>query len=141
MHRVSDGVFEGGCLCGATRYRVSGEATSRCWCHCQSCRLASGSPFVAWVTFPATNFQLLQGDLASYRSSPPVLRGFCPTCGTALTYQSEDRAERLDVAVATLDDGSLLKPLYHIWVSDQVSWVSIDDGLPQFPEWRTKEVT
>ena len=38
---------EGGCLCGAIRYRVSGEPLARSLCHCRSCRLGAGAPSVA----------------------------------------------------------------------------------------------
>ena len=43
--------IEGGCLCGATRYRATGRPTSTMICHCQTCRRAAGSPDVAWVRF------------------------------------------------------------------------------------------
>ena len=44
------------------------------------------------------------------------------------------------VEVAILDDPGLLKPEYHIWISDKLSWVAPRDQLPQFPEWRTSAV-
>ena len=128
--------FEGGCLCGATRYRVSGPATNRCYCHCRSCRLASGAPFVAWATFPAQGFRLLRGELALYRSSEHVLRGFCASCGTSLSYAHDRRPAELDVALATLDDPSSLAPECHIWVSHKLSWVVLGDGLPGYSAWR-----
>lgn len=124
---------EGGCLCGATRFRVEGDATSRCFCHCRSCRLASGAPFVAWATFPLDGFRLLEGRLAEYSSSKGVVRGFCPSCGTAVTYAHEARASLIDIALAALDEPSLLPPEFHIWVSHKLSWVVIGDGLPQYP--------
>jgi hypothetical protein len=133
---VSQPVFEGGCLCGAIRFRVSGTATSRCYCHCRSCRLASGAPFVAWATFPAAGFQPLRGELARHRSSDAVTRGFCASCGTSVTYRDRARPEELDVALATLDAPASLAPECHIWVSHRLPWVALDDGLPCYPEWR-----
>jgi len=41
---------EGGCLCGAVRYRMVGAPLSSAICHCASCRRASGAPTVAWLT-------------------------------------------------------------------------------------------
>jgi hypothetical protein len=128
---------EGGCLCGATRFRVGGPATNRCCCHCRSCRRASGAPFVAWATFRADAFQLLRGGLARHCSSEKVLRGFCPSCGTALTYVHEARPGEIDVAVAALDDPAALPPHFHIWVSHKLPWVVLADGLPQHAGWRT----
>jgi hypothetical protein len=133
---MQDEEFEGGCLCGSVRFRVSGVGTNRAYCHCRSCRLASGAPLVAWATFPASGLRLARGQLAQYRSSEPVVRGFCATCGTAITYAHRARPGEVDVALATLDDASSLAPECHIWVSHKLPWVDLGDGLPQFPEWQ-----
>jgi hypothetical protein len=111
-------------------------ASNRGCCHCRSCRLASGAPFVAWATFPVAGFRLTQGEITRYASSKKVMRGFCGTCGTALTYLHEARPQELDVAVATLDEPALVAPEFHIWVSHKLPWVVLADGLPQYAEWR-----
>jgi hypothetical protein len=129
----------GGCLCGATRYEVSGSATNLCWCHCRSCRLASGAACVAWGTFPARGFRVTRGELARYRSSAHVLRGFCPRCGTSLTYLHDRRPDDLDVTLASLDDPAALRPACHIWVSHALPWAAPGDGLPRHAEWRTPD--
>lgn len=46
-------VHEGGCLCGAVRYRITGEPKSVGYCHCRMCQRAAGAPVVAWATVPA----------------------------------------------------------------------------------------
>ena len=124
--------YLGGCLCGGVRYQVSGTVRNLCFCHCASCRRASGAPMVPWGTFVRENFRLTRGSLTEYRSSPAVSRGFCPGCGTSLTYRNEARARDIDVTLATLDDPTLLAPQVHIWVGDKLPWVSISDGRPQF---------
>ncbi|MFQ5608970.1 MAG: GFA family protein [Gammaproteobacteria bacterium] len=133
---MNDGELEGGCLCGALRFRVSGPETSVCYCHCRSCRLAVGAPFVAWMTLPASGFSLTRGELALCRSSQKVSRGFCASCGTSLTYAHEDRPDEIDVTLATLDEPGSLRPAWHIWTSDKPAWVVLADDLPQFTEWR-----
>ena len=69
---MSDQVAEGGCLCGAVRYRVRGEPLSSGVCHCRSCRRTSGSPMLPWVTFLNAQFEVIQGRPAEYQSSAPV---------------------------------------------------------------------
>jgi hypothetical protein len=124
--------YLGGCLCGRVHYRVSGTASNLCFCHCASCRRASGAPLVAWGTFVRENFRLTRGSLAEYRSSPAVTRGFCAACATSLTYRNDARAAEIDVTLASLDDPTLLAPQMHLWVGDRLPWVSINDGRPQF---------
>ena len=131
--RMSDAHYSGGCLCGAVRYRAAGTARNPCYCHCESCRRAAGSPTVPWATFERAHFQLLRGELTEYRSSPDRLRGFCAACGTSLTYRSEKRPTEIDVTLGTLDEPARLAPQMHVWVEDKLPWVTIADGLPQWP--------
>jgi hypothetical protein len=131
-------VFEGGCLCGAVRFRAAGAPRNACVCHCRSCRGASGAPFVAWATFPVDGFEVTRGELRFHRSSPPVLRGFCARCGSALTYAHDKRPGELDVSTALLDDPGRIPPEFHIMVSHKLPWVVLADGLPQYAEWRTE---
>jgi hypothetical protein len=128
--------YEGGCLCGAVRYRVRGVARDLCYCHCRSCRLTSGAHCVAWATFDRERFELLRGALTLVRSSPPVLRSFCGACGCAIAYATDAAPRELDVTLASLDDARGLAPGYHIWVSHKLPWAALADGLPQFAERR-----
>jgi hypothetical protein len=122
----------GGCLCAEVRYEVSGAVSNLCYCHCISCRRAAGAPLVPWGTFAREGLRLTRGALAEYRSSPGVARGFCAACGTSLTYRHAARPAEIDVALATLDDAAHFAPQMHVWVSEKLPWVSINDGLPQF---------
>ena len=125
--------YTGGCLCGAVRYQVSGPARHLCYCYCASCRRASGSPAVAWGTFDRDSFRVTRGTLAEFRSSEPVRRGYCPGCGSCLTYRHATRPAEIDVTLATLDEAAQLAPQMHVWVADKLPWMRIEDGLPQFP--------
>jgi hypothetical protein len=55
---------EGRCLCGAVRYRASGQAYGITHCHCKTCRRASGAPFVTWAGFDADKFTFVAFSLA-----------------------------------------------------------------------------
>src|SRR6516162_3352234 len=123
--------YSGGCLCGAVRYEVSGAARHLCYCHCESCRRASGAAAVPWGTFDRHSFRVTRGTLAEFRSSEPVWRGFCAACGSSLTYRHATRPAEIDVTLVTLDEAAQLAPQMHVWVADKLPWARIDDGLPQ----------
>jgi hypothetical protein len=128
----------GGCLCGRTRYQVSGAPRNLCFCHCRSCRRAAGAPLVAWGTFDFQQFRVLDGSAyLLHRSSPPVERGFCSVCGTALTYRNAQRAADVDVTLVTLDEPARFEPECHIWVEERLPWMRLEDGRPQYPRWCT----
>ena len=130
-------VVEGGCLCGAVRYRASGEAFHSTLCHCRSCRRAAGAPLVAWTTFRNAEFALTRGTPIRYRSSPPVVRTFCGACGTPLTYQHTSFPDEVDVTVASLDDPASFAPADHTWTSEKIPWLALGDALPRHPRSRS----
>ena len=129
MTKVS---HEGGCLCGAVRYRVGGTPSFSVICHCASCRRASGAPTVAWLTFERQNFEILVGKPATFRSSPGVIRQFCASCGSALTYETDKTPVSIDVTTATLDEPGEFPPTMEVWLADQLRWQPTDPKLEQF---------
>lgn len=131
-----NGVIEGGCFCGAVRYRVEGKPSNTMVCHCQSCRRVAASPVVAWVTFDRKSFSLIKGQPSEFHSSDPVRRTFCPSCGTALTYEHTQHPTTIDITTCSLDDSNAFPPTHHSWLSHDLAWVRFGDGLPAFQEWR-----
>lgn len=130
---VPTDTFEGGCLCAAVRYRVAGPPLATSLCHCPSCRHASGAPAVAWSTFANAGFAFVAGSPARYASSPPVVRTFCPTCGTPLTYQHAEDADTIDVTTATLDHPERLARTREVWTAHRLAWVPLNPALEQLP--------
>ena len=127
---------EGGCLCRAIRYRVTGKPTNTMVCHCQTCRRAAGSPVVAWLTFATRDFGFSKGTPVEFSSTPPVRRTFCGSCGTPLTYTHDKSPDSIDVTTCSLDDPAAFPPTHHSWLSHDVGWVRFGDGLPAFQQWR-----
>ncbi|HEY2107510.1 MAG TPA: GFA family protein, partial [Candidatus Binataceae bacterium] len=101
---MSDHVFEGGCLCGSVRYRVSGNPLTSGICHCRTCRRTGAAPMLPFVTFPFDRFDFTQGKPVDFHSSPLVTRSFCGRCGTPLTYRHQEQAGAIDVMTCSLDN-------------------------------------
>jgi hypothetical protein len=133
MDPMDQTVFEGGCLCGAVRYRATGAPLSSSVCHCRSCRRASGAPSVAWFVVPSSRFTTLAGQFSRYRSSPPVVRSFCARCGTPLTYQHDDSPDTVEITTATLDHPELLAPTHEIWLSHRIPWAASSPNVEHCP--------
>ena len=121
----------GGCQCGAVRYEVHGEPFHQTLCHCTDCRRTSGAPVVAWFSVPPEAFNVTQGELQRFRSSPQVVRSFCGLCGTPVTYQREGLAE-IDVTTCSLDDPESVPPRDHTFVRSALGWAAVEDGLPRY---------
>jgi hypothetical protein len=129
-------MIEGGCLCGAVRYRAGGPPRVPTNCHCPTCRKASGGAFVPWATVPSASFAFSAGEPARFESSPGVARAFCGRCGTPLTYQRADQPDFIDLTICSMDDPARLPPADHTWTSLKLPWLTIADGLPCYEQAR-----
>jgi hypothetical protein len=124
--------LEGGCLCGAVRYRISAEPRSADYCHCSMCRRAAGAPVVARITVANAAFAWTAGEPAVHRSSAEAQRLHCRICGTQLALR--DEPDHLDVTLASLDDPDAVRPSYHIWTASRIAWFDTADDLPRYGE-------
>jgi hypothetical protein len=125
---------EGGCLCGAIRYRVSAEPVATTLCHCRSCRRASGGTNVAWAVFNRADFRWLSGYPRAYSSSPGLEWLYCRDCGSLVGYRRASRPEHMDITTGTLDDPGLFPPAVEIWLEHKIDWETLDPKLPKRPQ-------
>jgi hypothetical protein len=123
--------LEGGCLCGAVRYRTDGAPYHITHCHCTICRRAAGAAFVSWFSVPAASFLFVRGAPARFASSDKALRQFCAACGTQLTFRFHATPGEIDVTLCSLDDPDRLAPEDHIYTSTRLRCMIFADGLPQ----------
>ena len=102
-------------------------------CHCPQCRRHSGAPALSFVHFPVQSFQWLGAEPKRYRSSEFAARGFCPTCGSTLSMHEEILADRMLIAVGSLDEPNRVHIDDHVWTKDRIPWFDVADNLPRFP--------
>lgn len=127
--------YEGGCLCGAVRYRVDGEPSIVTYCHCRMCQRGAGSPVVAWAVWPRRAFAVTRGALTERRSSDRATRSHCAACGTPIAF-ALTTGDDVDVTVCSLDDPDRFPPVNHIWTSSRRAWFDTADALPRHAEER-----
>jgi hypothetical protein len=89
-----------------------------------------------------TDFHLLQGQslIREFESSPGKFRAFCTQCGSPLYAYLSSTPDILRVRLGTLDTPFFRQPQAHTWVSDKATWEPIDDAIPQFDTWASKDV-
>jgi hypothetical protein len=128
-----DEITEGGCLCGALRYRIGGPVGPAVHCHCAMCRRSGGGAVATWISVARDRFAFTKGEPRVYRSSAQAERRFCPRCGAQLTFWSEHHPEFMDVTVGTLDRPDRLRADHHIWTDSRLPWLRLDEDLPGYP--------
>jgi hypothetical protein len=100
-------VHEGGCLCGAVRYQVTGQPARTAVCHCRYCQLRTGSAFGLSTYFPSSHVKLLSGDLRDHtldtESGRKFTTRFCKNCGTSVLWNLEMSPDLTGIAGGTFD--------------------------------------
>ena len=120
----------GSCLCGAVTFEVSGALPPPDACHCSQCRKVSGH-YWASTDVPRSALKV-NGDrnVAWFRSSEKIQRGFCSTCGATLFWDPFEK-DRIAVAMGAFDTPTGTQLAKHIFVADKGDYYEIKDGLPQ----------
>jgi len=124
--------MEGGCLCGAVRYSVSGSPFDAEYCHCRMCQKSAGAVFINWMDFRVEQVAWTNAKPSEFESSKTVRRGFCAECGSTLSFRDTRYPEYMTLTIASLDDPNLVKPTRHIYTDSQVKWLTIDDDCTRF---------
>jgi hypothetical protein len=130
------GDLEGGCACGAVRYRLGSAPMFVHCCHCRDCQRQTGSAFVLNALIETDRISLLSGEplpvAVPTDSGRPHEIWRCPICQTALWSDYGGRPALRFVRVGTLDDPTALPPDVHIYTRSKLPWVRLPDGVPAF---------
>lgn len=131
---VDTRVLDGGCGCGAVRYRVADGFRYAANCHCSRCRAATGSAFKPFAGIEREKLELTHGQDALLVFGEDDLNDTrCAVCGSLLFSVVRDGAY-LHVALGSLVDAPSLRPTEHIFVGSKAPWFEITDDLPQCEE-------
>jgi hypothetical protein len=128
--------LEGGCTCGAVRYRlVSAPMFVNC-CHCTWCQRETGSAFVINAIVETSRLEVTRGETLAVatptESGTPQVIHRCPSCHVALWSHYGPRTVSAFVRAGTLDQPSALKPDAHIFTRSKLPWVNLEGGAPAF---------
>jgi hypothetical protein len=94
--------YEGGCYCGAVRFRVTADLASVTVCNCSMC---TKKGFLHLIVPPA-QFELLRGadDLSLFQAGTRLARHqFCKHCGIHSFYVPRSDPDKIDVNLRCLE--------------------------------------
>ena len=129
-------MLEGGCSCGAVRYRLTSPPMFVHCCHCRDCQRQTGGAFVINALIEADRVALLSGNVDETNLPTDSGRGQkvyrCASCKIAVwsVYGGVDKLRF--VRAGTLDHPAALTPDVHIHVRSKLPWVQLPDGVPAF---------
>jgi hypothetical protein len=135
MSRLAS-VLTGGCACGSIRFELRSTPFDAGYCHCSICRRSSGAPVVAFATVPLRDLVIARGDVRRRRSSDFGERWFCGDCGTQIAMHVDHQPDTIDFTIASLDTPGVVRPTFHIFFAERVSWFDARDTFPRYDAFR-----
>src|SRR5262252_10507831 len=97
--------------------------------HRQRVRLSSRVPRNAFE---------LHGTVKSYNkpadSGRPIVRRFCPECGSSIAEEPGSRPDLVILNGGTLDDPDAVTPAMQIYCERELSWVRLGGDMRRFPQ-------
>ncbi|MEM7524755.1 MAG: GFA family protein [Pseudomonadota bacterium] len=121
--------LEGGCLCGAVRFKAAPDDVLPYVCHCTDCQRFGGGPFHAAIVVAAAALTIAGAPRVWAKtadSGRQVARYFCGECGSHLFTSPWPEATRYSLKAGALDDPTVFAPAHEIWRRSRVDWVEID---------------
>jgi hypothetical protein len=112
---------DGGCACGAVRFRVQGEPRRLGICHCLDCRKAHGAVFNAFAIFATAQVEM-RGELRDWHGSPGYNRRYCASCGSRVC--GTGAGDEIELALGSFDATDRYTPQYESWVGRREHWLA-----------------
>lgn len=130
---------EGGCLCGALRFKLEGEPVMAGACYCRDCQYVAGGSGAYGLLYPKEAVTVTAGETRSYvnevDSGAKVTREFCPHCGVHVFAHNSGHPDVRSIKAGVLDDPSWFRSQGTLWTASAQPWHRIDPDLPQ---WETQ---
>ena len=127
MTQVNEPVtYEGGCHCGAVRFRVIVDKQEAIDCNCSIC---TKKGFLHLIV-QCDRFTLLQGDdaLTTYTFNTGIAKHtFCRICGIHSFYRPRSHPDAIDVNIRCLDENAIDQ--FDIQPFDGMNWEKNIDSL------------
>lgn len=137
-------MLEGGCDCGAVRYRMESAPLVVHSCHCRWCQRETGTAFALNAMIEADRVTVLKEEPDLVRTPSASGKGQliarCPNCRIAVWSHYAGNGPFLRfVRVGTLDNPDALPPDVHIFTASKQPWVVLPDGAQAYPEYYRRE--
>ncbi|KGC89216.1 glutathione-dependent formaldehyde-activating enzyme family protein [Burkholderia pseudomallei] len=128
-------IYEGGCTCGAVRYRMTSRPLIVHCCHCRWCQRETGTAFALNALIESDRLLLLRGEVDIVDTPSNSGKGQkiarCPRCRIAVwSHYAGGGGAVSFVRVGTLDAPERLSPDIHIFTSSKQPWVILPPHAP-----------
>ncbi|MCB1630015.1 MAG: GFA family protein [Xanthomonadales bacterium] len=136
--------LEGGCDCGAVRFRLTAAPLFVHCCHCRWCQRETGAAFALNAMIETECIESL-GVTAELVLTPSASGkgqqiARCPTCRIAVWSHYAGAGPLLSfVRVGSLDEPDRVPPDIHIFTESRQPWLQLGEAIPVVPIYYDRE--
>ena len=134
MRKLPKFPVEGGCACGAVRYRLNAAPPWVYTCHCSDCQKLTTSAFTLSAPVKRDALEITRGTLKTWlrtttESGLPSTQHVCANCGVRIFSEPPTAPDRVTLRMGTLDDTCWLNPMAAIWMKSAQPWFEPRPGM------------
>ncbi len=110
---------DGGCRCGAVRFRVKGRPMITMACHCTGCQKMTASAFSLSSFYALDNFEVTKGETVLGGLRQELKHHVCPDCKS---WMFRDMMATRQCRSTLIDDSRGYKPFIETYTSEMLPW-------------------
>ena len=128
--------WDGGCLCGHVRFRISAAPLLSLACHCAGCQRLTASAFSMSLAIPADALELTQGATVIGGLQGPHRQEYCPQCKSWMFTRPQGLDFMVNARATMLDEHGWFEPFVETYTSEKLPWVRTParHSFATFPE-------
>lgn len=131
--------IKGSCLCGAVKYKISGEALRFYNCHCNRCRKVTGAAHASnLLVKPESSLSWESGEdmLQSYKvpEAERFYNLFCKKCGSPMPKVVPELGAVI-IPAGSLDSDAPMAPNGNIFWDSRAEWTCDAGEVPTYAEY------
>jgi len=128
--------WDGGCRCGAVRFRVSAPPLFTAVCHCTGCQRMTGGAYSTTLAVPEGGFAVTEGEtVIGGLHGERLHHRHCDRCKSWLFTSFTPATGFVNVRATMLDDPRWFTPFVENYTSEALPWARVDapHSFAQFP--------
>lgn len=128
--------IDGGCRCGAVRFRIDAPPLLTMACHCTGCQRMTGGAYSLSVAVPSAGFRVVEGEtVIGGLHGEQLHHHHCDRCKSWLFTRVEPDPGFVNVRATMLDEARWYTPFIETCTAEALPWARTParHSYPGFP--------
>lgn len=135
--------MNGGCRCGAIRFRLTRDPMFSFACHCTDCQQLTASAFSFGLAVPADGYELTKGHGTEYAKTADTgntsRQYFCDNCGSWISTKIDEKPDLVIARPMQLDEHRWFRPVAQIFTRSGLPFAQMSTALTWESEFENAE--